>query len=68
QLAALVEPLNGLVAPVLGGLVRFEWKIDDSIWPVLVDAGQLELALMNLVFNARDAMPTGGSITVRAEN
>ncbi|RWL96234.1 MAG: response regulator [Mesorhizobium sp.] len=67
QLATLVEPLNGLVAPVLGGLVRFEWNID-SVWPVLVDGSQLELALMNLVFNARDAMPTGGLISIRAEN
>lgn len=67
-LTALEDTMNGLVAPVLGGLIRFEWKIDNSVWPARVDAGQLELALMNLVFNARDAMPTGGTITVRAHN
>ena len=50
----------GLVAPILGGLVRFEWQVDDTPWPVHVDAGQLELALMNLIFNARDAMPSRG--------
>jgi len=60
--------MNGLVAPVLGGLIRFDWQVDDAVWPVHVDAGQLELALMNLVFNARDAMPSGGTITVHAQN
>jgi len=68
RLAALEDTMNGLVAPVLGGLVRFEWQVDDNVWPGHVDAGQLELALMNLVFNARDAMPTGGTITVQAQN
>jgi signal transduction histidine kinase len=68
RLAALGDTMNGLVAPVLGGLIRFDWQIDDAVWPVHVDAGQLELALMNLVFNARDAMPSGGTITVHAHN
>lgn len=68
RLAALGDTMNGLVAPVLGGLIRFDWQIDDAAWPVHVDAGQLELALMNLVFNARDAMPSGGTITVHAQN
>lgn len=68
QLSALSDTMNGLVAPVLGGLVRFEWQIGEDLWPVHADAGQLELALMNLVFNARDAMPSGGTITVRADN
>ena len=68
RLAALGDTMNGLVAPVLGGLIRFDWQIDDAVWPVHVDAGQLELALMNLVFNARDAMPSGGTITVSAQN
>jgi PAS domain S-box-containing protein len=68
RLSHLGETMNGLVAPVLGGLVRFEWEVDDSVWPAYVDAGQLELALLNLIFNARDAMPTGGTITVRGSN
>ncbi|MGX5830087.1 response regulator [Mesorhizobium sp. 43Arga] len=68
RLAALGDTMNGLVAPVLGGLIRFDWQIDDSVWPVHIDAGQLELALMNLVFNARDAMPSGGTIAVHAQN
>jgi PAS domain S-box-containing protein len=68
ELASLGDTINGMVVPVLGGLIRFEWQVDRTIWPVHADPGQLELALMNLVFNARDAMPSGGTITVRAEN
>lgn len=68
RLAGFGDTMNGLVAPVLGGLIRFDWQIDDTVWPVHVDAGQLELALMNLVFNARDAMPSGGTIVVHAKN
>jgi CheY-like chemotaxis protein len=56
-----------MVAPVLGGLVRFEWEVGDA-WPVHADQGQLELALMNLIFNARDAMPSGGTVTIKAAN
>ncbi|WP_192180526.1 response regulator [Mesorhizobium amorphae] len=68
RLAALGDTMNGLVAPVLGGLIRFEWMVDYSVWPAHVDAGQLELALMNLIFNSRDAMPSGGTIGVHAQN
>ncbi|TKB34446.1 MAG: hybrid sensor histidine kinase/response regulator, partial [Mesorhizobium sp.] len=68
RLAALGDTMNGLVAPVLGGLIRFDWLVDDTVWPAHVDSSQLELALMNLVFNARDAMPSGGTIIVEAQN
>ncbi|TIR14735.1 MAG: response regulator [Mesorhizobium sp.] len=68
RLTALEDTMSGLVAPVLGGLIRFEWLVDDSVWSAHIDVSQLELALMNLVFNARDAMPSGGTISVSARN
>ena len=39
-----------------------------DLWPVEVDAGEIELAILNLCVNARDAMPDGGTISITAEN
>jgi PAS domain S-box-containing protein len=52
----------------LGSAVELEIDMDDDIWPVTVDPSELETALVNLVINARDAMPQGGTVTVRAGN
>jgi len=60
--------LNDLMSHTLGGLVRIDWSVSADIWAAYVDLAQLELALMNLVINARDAMPDGGAIIVSAEN
>ncbi|MFC3712861.1 response regulator [Sphingoaurantiacus capsulatus] len=68
RLPALPDTMNDLLAHTLGGLVRVDWRIGEPLWPAFVDPNQLELALMNLVINARDAMPEGGAIVVAAEN
>jgi PAS domain S-box-containing protein len=52
----------------LGSAVQLRVDLDDGIWPVMVDPAELETALVNLIINARDAMPDGGSVTVRARN
>jgi CheY-like chemotaxis protein len=52
----------------LRGDVHVALEFADDLWPVAVDPGELELAVLNLSVNARDAMPGGGAITVRAEN
>src|SRR5205085_8995078 len=51
-----------------GGGVSLAFDIDSNVWPVTVDVSELETALVNLVVNARDAMPTGGTITIGAHN
>jgi CheY-like chemotaxis protein len=48
--------------------VHVELDFADELWPVEVDPGELELVILNLAVNARDAMPAGGTITIRAEN
>jgi signal transduction histidine kinase len=68
DLREMGRSLDGLLTPVLGGLVHLKWEIEEPLWPVLVDPPQLELAVMNLVINARDAMPTGGTITIGFRN
>jgi PAS domain S-box-containing protein len=68
DLAALSEALDLLLSPMLGGLAQLRWRMDAEIWPVYVDPNQLQLAMMNLIINARDAMPEGGSIVIRGQN
>jgi PAS domain S-box-containing protein len=52
----------------LGSSVELHIDVDDDIWPVTADPTEFETALVNLVVNARDAMPGGGSVTIRASN
>jgi CheY-like chemotaxis protein len=68
DLSRLSASVTELLAPTLGGLVRLEWQSQDGVWPVYADSAQLELALMNLIINARDAMPEGGTVVLASRN
>jgi signal transduction histidine kinase/ActR/RegA family two-component response regulator len=62
----LVIGIRDLLARAIGPSFRIVEDLDERLPPVLIDANQLELALLNLVVNARDAMPDGGAITIAA--
>jgi PAS domain S-box-containing protein len=51
-----------------GSSIDIAIQVPDQIWPVMADVGELDLALLDLVLNARDAMPDGGTITLSAVN
>ena len=64
----LETSVSGLLAHTLGGLVQLKWEVTPGLWQAFADPAQLELALMNLIINARDAMPEGGDIVIKADN
>ena len=67
DLPALVAGMSALLGGSLGAGVRIEARFPPGLPPVQADSNQLELAVLNLALNARDAMPRGGTITITAE-
>lgn len=57
-----------LIERLLGPQVNFQYQFAPDSWPVRIDASELELALVNLAVNARDAMPEGGTFTIDVSN
>jgi signal transduction histidine kinase len=68
DLRAHLSGMRQMFDAALGGNIEVELSFADGLWPVEIDAGEMELAILNLCVNARDAMPVGGTITIRAEN
>jgi nitrogen-specific signal transduction histidine kinase len=66
RLPALVEGISGLLRSSLGPSVNVETRFPEGLEPVMADLNQLELAVLNLATNARDAMPNGGTIIFSA--
>ena len=71
QSIALFERLNVLrdvLNSGLGSSVSLTIDVADDVWNIVADPNEFETALVNLVINARDAMPEGGSVTISAKN
>jgi PAS domain S-box-containing protein len=64
DVAALVRDMSDLLNRSVGPTIEIATDFPATLPEAMVDANQLELALLNLVVNARDAMPTGGTITI----
>ncbi|MCK1384915.1 PAS domain-containing sensor histidine kinase [Bradyrhizobium sp. 21] len=64
RIAAIREVLDAGV----GSSVRLAFDVSRDVWPIRTDVSELETALLNLVINARDAMPDGGTVTIGARN
>jgi len=64
----LVGGMTDLLSRSLGPSIELETLFPVGLLPAFADAGQIELAILNLAVNARDAMPAGGKITISAKN
>ena len=65
DLNAVVQEFQGMLGRLIGEDVAFELSLDPSLGRVMADPGQMEQILLNLVVNARDAMPRGGNLEVQ---
>lgn len=64
----LVRSLQALFSSTKGSHIDLILELGQNIWPINTDTGQLESALLNLMINARDAMPDGGTLLVKTAN
>ncbi|MDZ3826325.1 PAS domain-containing hybrid sensor histidine kinase/response regulator [Pseudomonas monsensis] len=64
----LIHSLEDLIRRTKGDQIELKLQLADDLWPVSTDVSQLENALLNLVINARDAMPEGGELLIETVN
>ena len=68
DLNELVSGMGDLLLQTIGVTVRIETVLEKDLWAVMIDPTQLELVILNLAINGRDAMPNGGRLTVATRN
>ena len=68
NLNSLVEQTSDLARRTLGANIGIEMRLKTGLWTSRLDPVQAEMALLNILINARDAMPGGGTVTIETEN
>ena len=68
SLNSLIRESQGMLQRVIGEDIELVFRLDPAIWTIRADPGQLHQVLMNLVVNAREAMPGGGLLTIETCN
>jgi len=63
-----VRSMRDLLQATMGGSVRIDTVLQPDLWPAMIDPTQIELVILNLAINARDAMEVGGTLTVETAN
>ncbi|MEO5773498.1 MAG: response regulator [Sphingomicrobium sp.] len=64
----IVTKMGDMLARTIGPHIRVETRLDPNLWRALADSTQMEVMILNLAINARDAMPGGGRITIATSN
>ena len=64
----LVSSMGDLLLQTIGATIRIETVLEQDLWSVMIDPTQLELVILNMAINSRDAMPHGGRLTVATKN
>ena len=68
EMNALVQSMGELLQRSIDESIQLEMQLNPTLWVAEADRNQLESALLNLVINARDAMPDGGKLVVKTDN
>ena len=68
DLNGTVQGMSELLRSTMGGSIAVTTRRQPGLWSALVDPTQIELVILNLAINARDAMPAGGSLTIQTAN
>lgn len=68
QANEIVSGMGDLIARTIGPQIRVETRLEPDLWLALADPTQLEMMILNLAINARDAMPRGGRLTITTRN
>jgi CheY-like chemotaxis protein len=68
DLNAVIAGMQDLLRSALGSAIHVETRPAPDLWPAMVDATQIELVVLNLTINARDAMPRGGVLSIETAN
>ena len=68
DLNALLGEMQKMLGCLIGEDIRLNARLEPKLWPIHADAGQMEQVVMNIVVNARDAMPHGGQLSVETAN
>ncbi len=68
NLNRILNDMNSLIAHSLTPQIEVQYKLEETLWPTDIDPGDLSDSILNLVLNARDAMPNGGRLSIETAN
>jgi signal transduction histidine kinase/ActR/RegA family two-component response regulator len=68
DLNSIIVEMTEMLRRSIGPTVEIRQHLARELWPVLIDTGQIETALLNVALNARDAMPGGGTVLIETAN